>query len=236
MLNIQTKPLRTQQENHVANRSRTYSLLAEAYRYPDDAFRDQARHGDLYQALRTLFSDLPYPLAWIREEEKALRSLNHVKDDDIEVEFIRLFEAGPGSPPCPLLEGAYRESRRSIMRELILFYNHFGLSYAEGAQDERPDHICLEMEFLHYLTFKELHVVQKDSSCLSYLRAQKDFLERHPLSWVEKMAERIDRIKKNRTLDACQEVILFYWGLASLTVRFLKEDCRYLQAVLTEPV
>jgi DMSO reductase family type II enzyme chaperone len=233
MLNIHTQPLQTEEETCVANRSRLYSMLAEVFRYPDGAFRDQVRQGDMERALRVLLSGLPYPFEWIEEEEQALRLLDQVSDEDIEVEFIRLFEAGTGSPPCPLVEGTYRDDRRSILRELILFYNHFGLSFAEGAQDERPDHICFEMEFLHYLTFKELHAIQNGATSSSYLRAQRDFLERHPLRWVGKIAERIDRIKESLTEDACREVILFYWGLVQLTNRFLEEDCRYVQDRLT---
>jgi DMSO reductase family type II enzyme chaperone len=232
MLNTQTDPLQNERENHIANRSRLYSLLAESYRYPDEAFRTQARQGDMAGALGIVLCHLPYPFSWIGEEKKALTLLNQVKDEDIEVEFIRLFESGPGSPPCPLIEGAYRGDRRTVMRELILFYNHFGLSYAEGAQDERPDHLCLEMEFLHYLTFKELLAIQKGSDPSSYLRAQRDFLVRHPLNWVGKVAERMDRIKESLTGDARREVILFYRGLTKLTHRYLQEDCRYLQAML----
>ena len=234
MLNIQTNPLQTEQENRIASRSRLYSLLAEAYRYPDEAFRNQVRQGDLAGALGILLSNLPYPFGWIENEEETFRSLGQVKDEDIEVEFIRLFESGPGSPPCALIEGAYGEDRRVVMRELILFYNHFGLSYAEGAQDERPDHMCLEMEFLHYLTFKELHAIQQGHDASSYIRAQRDFLKRHPLCWTGKLVERMDRIKASLTEDACREVILFYRGLIKLTDRYIQEDFRYLQALLTD--
>ena len=231
MEDIQTTPLGTETERRSANRSRLYSIFAEAFRYPDESFRRQAKQGELVQALESLMSGLPYPFALEPRETKALRVPEWVADEDMEVEFVRLFESGPGGPPCPLVEGAWREDRKVVLRELILFYNHFGLSYAEGAQDERPDHVCLEMEFLHYLTFKEVHAAQAGADPSGYRRAQRDFLERHPLFWLEKVSERLAQILERLPEDACREVIAFYLDLVNLARRFLGEERSYLQTL-----
>ncbi|MFZ5569958.1 MAG: molecular chaperone TorD family protein [Thermodesulfobacteriota bacterium] len=229
-----TDQLKNQAEITTANRSRMYSLIAEIFRYPDEPFRRQAQNGDLEQALGRLTENLPYPFEWREKEKARLRGLATVSDENIEVEFIRLFEAGPGSPPIPLLEGLYREDRQAIFRELILFYNHFGLSYGEGSMEDRPDHICYQMEFLHFLTFKELMALQSDRDVFPYMRAEQDFLERHPLLWTGQLLESCRRLEKNLpdSEDACLEVFHFYEALFQLTHEFLAADCRYLKTLL----
>ncbi len=233
MEDIQSKPLSTEMERHSGNRSRLYSMFAEVYRYPDESFRRQTKQGDLVQALEALLAEIPYDFALEESERKGLTLPGWVEEEEIEVEFVRLFESGPGGPPCALVEGAWREDRKVVLKELILFYNHFGLSYAEGAQDERPDHICLEMEFLHYLTFKELQAMQTGADPSSYRRAQRDFLERHPLAWIGQVSERLEKIYERLPEDACHEAIVFYRELVKLTCRFLGADLAHLQTLLS---
>ena len=193
----------------------------------------KASEEELVQALEDLSTGLPYPFSLEQGERKGLTLPSWVEEEEIEVEFVRLFESGPGGPPCPLVEGAWKEDRKVVLKELILFYNHFGLSYAEGAQDERPDHICLEMEFLHYLTFKEVQAMQTGSDPSGYRRAQRDFLERHPVLWMKKVSERLDKIYERLSEDVCQEAIVFYRELVKFTCRFLGEEHAYLQTLLT---
>ncbi len=223
-----------QLQNHfeiaTANRSRMYAVIAEIFRYPAADFRKQARNGDLEQALRRLTDNLPYPFEWSETEKKNLRAVARVPDEDLEVEFIRLFEAGPGQPPLPLLEGLFREDRQAIFKELILFYNHFGLSYAEGSMEDRPDHLCYQVEFLHFLVFKELKALQAGRDQGPYLRAQKDFLERHPLPWLDLLLAKVSQMEQKLPPpeEACLEVFHFYAALLSLTHRFLHAEGRYL--------
>lgn len=229
---IQSGPLGTETERRAANRSRLYSIFAEVFRYPDGPFRRQAKDGELLEAFESLVGELPYPFALEEEDRQALRLPGSVAEEDLEVEFVRLFESGPGGPPCPLVEGAWREDRKVVMKELILFYNHFGLSYAEGAQDERPDHVCLEMEFLHYLTFKELQAVQTGADPSSYRRAERDFLERHPLAWMGKALARLEEILERLPEDACREAVAFYRGLVKLACRFFEQERSHLKTLL----
>ncbi len=231
---IVTDPLKNQAETTTGSRSRMYSVIAEMFRYPDELFRRQAKSGELEQALRRLTDNLPYPFEWRDTEKTGIRALAGAPDEEIEVEFIRLFEAGPGSPPIPMLEGLYREDRQAIFRELILFYNHFGLSYAEGSMEDRPDHLCYQMEFLHFLTFKELTALQNDRDVFPYLRAEQDFLERHPLVWINLLLENFRRLEKKlpRPEDVCLEVFRFYESAFQLTCRFLTMDRHYIQTLL----
>ena len=96
-----------------------------------------------------------------------------------------------------------------------------------------PDHICLEMEFLHYLTFKEVQALQTGRDPSSYRRAQRDFLARHPLGWMDKVSERLEKINERLPEDACREAIVFYRELVNLTCRFFSEERSYLRTLLS---
>ena len=230
---VLTEPVETGQENYTANRSKLYSLFAEAFRYPDDGFRRQVKNNDLEHSLSLLIKGLPYRVELDDSSLAPLRMLDDIEDEKIETEFIRLFEAGPGSPPCPLVEGLFREDRKAIFKELILFYNHFGLSYEEGSMEDRPDHLCYELEFLHFLTFKELLSVQKDEDASPYIRAQRDFLERHLISWIGKLLEKINELRENLPdpEDACIEVFEFYRGIIRLLHEFIQKDHGYVNSI-----
>jgi DMSO reductase family type II enzyme chaperone len=231
---IQLTDFQTQAERFIATRSGMYSLTAELFRYPDEMFRNQARDKSIETAIESLFKGLPYSMDWPERDRKALRVLEGVSDDDIEVEFIRLFEAGPGSPPCPLVEGLFRDDRKAILKELILFYNNFGLSYAEGSMEDRPDHICYQMEFMHFLSFKELHAIKGGKDAVPYLMAQRDFLRRHPLKWIGKLLDKMNQIAENPPDSdvACLPVFVFYQALIRVSLQFLVTDCDYLEALL----
>lgn len=226
-------PFKNRLESAIAGRSRLYALIAELFRYPNADMRRQMRSGAIIGALRALLENLPYPLAISSEAEKAIHAISSVTDTDIEVEFIRLFEAGPGSPPLPLLEGMFREDRKAIFKELILFYNHFGLSYAEGDMSDRPDHICYQMEFMHYLVYKELQSYQKEFDAAPYILAQKDFLDRHLLVWTNAASKKWDAISRQPPdpAEACLDVFHFYAALFRITCKFLNEDRQYLETI-----
>jgi DMSO reductase family type II enzyme chaperone len=76
------------------------------------------------------------------------------------------------------------------MEELTRFYNYFGLSVARG-KGELPDHVSTELEFMHFLVFKELTALQRGDDPLPYRRAQADFLERQLVSWLPALDARL---------------------------------------------
>ena len=223
--------IKNDKELSLANRSLMYSLFSDVFRYPDKDFREQVRNGDLESTFSSIAESLPYPYELSDDEKKSLRYSDELKDEDIEVEFIRLFEAGPGNPPCALVEGIYRESRRAVLKDLIIFYNHFGLSYEEGSRNDRPDHTSYEMEFLHYLTFLNLRAMQLEKNQDSYILAQRDFLEKHPIQWIGKMHEQVTKVYNGLVEGVNKEVIFFYKNLICLLERFVEADYGYIKSV-----
>lgn len=95
------------------------------------------------------------------------------------VEYTSAFDRSVSERACSLHEASYGdEDQSSLFEELTRFYTYFGLSRSEGA--ELPDHVAVELEFMHYLTHLEQHLDASRSKDLLSLRlAQRDFLTRH---------------------------------------------------------
>ncbi len=74
-----------------------------------------------------------------------------------------------------------------IMEELVRFYDYFGLRTLPG---DLPDHLCAELEFMHYLAFRETET--SGLAKRSYGLAQRDFLERHLCRWLPRLRLRLE--------------------------------------------
>ena len=115
-------------------------------------------------------------------------------DEEIAVEYTRLFEVGTSGPPCALYGGLYNDARMKTMEEAVRFYNHFGLTLSEDPR-ELPDHLTTQLEFLHFLAFREAEALHEGLDPGPYRRAQRDFVARHPGRWVPELLKRLERAK-----------------------------------------
>lgn len=173
------------EELNAAARSRLYRLLADGFLYPDRAFFSALNSGRYRDEVALACEPLAYDLA------PALDRLVACGDYvDFQADYLRLFEVGLGVPPCPLYSGIYRGGRKAVMEELTRFYNYFGLSVEQG-KGELPDHISTELEFMHFLAFKEAAALSRREDPVPYRRAQADFLERHLVSWLPALDDRL---------------------------------------------
>ncbi len=192
-------------------RSKCYALLASGYNVPGEEQFQQLSEGALVAALEEQRGELPYEFDWAIEPMPADWSR-----DEHEAEFLRLFEVGAGGPPCPLYGGVWSADRMRAMEEVMRFYKYFGLKLS----DERrvpPDHLATELEFLHYLTFRQA-AASLAQMAASYRRAQLDFIGRQPGRWVPKLKERLDGL----------EAPAFFTSLVDATARFLVADHKHL--------
>lgn len=110
------------------------------------------------------------------------------------------------------------------MEEAVRFYNHFGLTLAETPR-ELPDHLTTELEFLHFLAFREAEAREGGDDPGAFLRAQRDFLERHPGRWLPRLRERLEGL----------EPLPFFRELVICLERFVTHDARYLRAQAGAP-
>lgn len=177
-------------------RSRACAAFARLFEYPDAAGLDRIRSGataaDLVEALTSID-----PTLVAESDLEALRDVGP-SDDALAIEFTRLFEAGAsGTPPCPLYGGAYGSARMQNMEEVIRFYSHFGLELSDSPR-ELPDHLATQLEFLHFLAFREAEALDAGADPGPWQRAQRDFIARHPGRWVPELRSRAERLQPLR--------------------------------------
>ncbi len=203
-------------ERLAAARSESYRLLARAFTFPDAGQLGAIGSGVLAAAMREALESVDASLL----ESADWRALADAgAEDELAVEYTRLFEVGVSGPPCPLYGGLYGGARMKTMEEAVRFYNHFGLTLAEKPR-ELPDHLVTQLEFLHYLTFRETEALQQRRDAGPFRRAERDFLARHPGRWVPALRRRLDGERPPP----------FFRELTRLLERFLEHDHGWLVA------
>lgn len=204
-----------------AARSRVYRWFAQAFEYPDEDFSKAIRSGAFRRGLRQVLDavepGLARGIAWKRLAESG-------EADALELEYTRLFDVGIGGPPCPLYGGLYGGDRMKVMEEAVRFYNHFGLTISETRR-ELPDHLVTQLEFLHFLTFREAQALEQGGDASPLRRAQRDFVARHPGRWLPRLRERLKQ----------QNSMAFYDELFAALGRFLEHEQLQLAAAAGSP-
>jgi DMSO reductase family type II enzyme chaperone len=196
---------------HAGARSRVYAAFTEVFEYPDEEYFEAVRSGALAEALREVLENVDPSLF----EDADLEALSNAgeEEDDLAVEFTRLFDVGGSGPPCPLYGGLYGGARMKTMEEAVRFYNHFGLTLSESP------------EFLHFLAFREAQTLEQGDDPGAYRRAQRDFLARHLGRWIPKMREKMERA----------DPMPFFLELVRRLERFLASDGAHLVEVAGPP-
>lgn len=207
--------LQTASEQEAAARSRMYQLLMAAFAFPDREYFETVRDGTLAATLGDVCRALPYQLA---ADPAELGNVDGTYED-FESEYIRLFDVGTSGPPCPLYGGTYIGDRMKVMEDAVRFYNYFHL-HLSPQMHELPDHITTELEFLHYLTFREVEARQTGGDTGSLLRAERDFLARHLCKWTPKLQARLSKQTTNS----------FFPALIRFAVTFFATDQAYAAA------
>lgn len=228
-------------EAHPLVRSGIYRLLAQGFRYPTKELFGKSASGDFVQGILGLMSGLPHLNGIAAEEakpaERATKRLDGVSFEEFEVNYVRTFDVGFPEPPCPPYEGVHRKGteRTAVLLDVSEFYRHFGLgmSSEEGCR-ELPDHLSAELEFLHFLTFKEAQAREaagegagreKEELLRGYILAQKDFIERHLLAWVAAFAEKVGKASN----------VPLHGYLARIVAEFLRRERDLVADYLEEP-
>jgi DMSO reductase family type II enzyme chaperone len=201
-------------------RSRAYAAFAEMFGYPDKEYFEAVRSGTLAEALREVLANVDPSL--VEGGDGHWEALSNAGDgeDDLAVEFTRLFDVGASGPPCPLYGGLYGGARMKTMEEAVRFYNHFGLTLSDSPH-ELPDHLTTELEFLHFLAFREAQSLEQGDDPGAYRRAQRDFLARHLGRWIPKMRTKLEG----------EDPMPFFLELVRRLESFLMNDGAHLVAV-----
>ena len=139
----------------------------------------------------------------LKSSEKIFeKELNKLGRDMFQAEYVSLFELGVPEPPCPLREIAFREKESSLeikhitpntmitMPGLLLLLNLEEQYRSEGLEHQMypPDHLVVELEYMHYLATKEYKLLAEGriKDAMDIAKKEKVFLRTH-LGWVDKL-------------------------------------------------
>jgi DMSO reductase family type II enzyme chaperone len=201
-------------DNDITARTGVYQLLARLATSPDEDVWAGAVAGDWPKRLADAGRLLPFAFDF-----GVAPSLEGTSREDLEAEYLRLFEVGPGTggPPAPIFGGVYGGGdRMRKLEEVVRFYEYFGLH--ASPEDPRPaDHLSTELEFMKYLTYKEA-VTTSPRLGGSYRRAQHDFIVRQLAPWLP---EFVHRSEESRAAP------FYSWAVATIG-GFVAADAAYL--------
>jgi len=171
-------------------RSALYQLLSQSLAYPSGDAVQTLREADLPQAQEAA-DRLPAKLA-----SRLARLADEVRCRDaaqLQAEHRHIFShvMSQDAPPCETLYTAshlFQETNE--LSDIAGFYRAFGL---EPAEQERLDHISVELEFMQFLAYKEAYALLHHGEAKARLcrRAQRAFMRDHLGRWGLLFAQRL---------------------------------------------
>ncbi len=141
----------------------------------------------------------------------------------LQAEYSGMFEVGSQGPPVPIREDLQTGQRGGTREEVVRFYEYFDY-VLDGKFAWQPDHLSVELEFMHYLCFKEADA-KSDADALSFQLAQADFSERHLVGWVPQLAANVDALAAGslyaRVVAALRDFVVadHEWQMATIVER-----------------
>ncbi len=200
-------------------RNRVYALLATGFRYPDEEICSQLADGTYADAIANALAVCATDMAGGFQE--ILAGLQAATSrQELETAYISAFETNMPEPSVALYEGSHhlQGNKPELLLELKSFYRAFGLTMAESEND-LEDSLTAELEFMQFLTAKQAQAEDGSLDKLPYLRAQKDFLERHLAAWLPPLQAEAESKLKNP----------FYKALIALANHFVALDAKAVE-------
>jgi len=220
-------------------RAKVYKLLSDCYQSPDEKFPERMR--ELSGLLNALHPDIQLEVSDMSDRMDDADDM--VTPDGTEtgslleqlkVEHARLF-IGPFSLPVPPYGSMYMDKDEHLMADSTQDVHQWYLSEGiETAIKEMPDHICVELEFLYLLAYRELKAleaaerpddpVHADLAVPSaYRDKQRSFLEQHLGRWIPAFEKKVrEHAGEGHPVSAP------YRDLAAATRRFIAADLEEL--------
>ncbi len=144
--------------------------------------------------------------------------------DVLKRQYSGLFEVGSDGPPVSIREDIQTGQRAGTREDLVRFYDFFGYVLAERFA-WAPDHLSVELEFMHYLCYGE---AATEDDPASYQLAQADFAERHLVRWVPGFADKVAKAASDsiymRVTAALRDFILADYDWQSGTISNVEEN------------
>jgi len=207
------------EQSAAAARSRVYQLLGTSFSYPSNPGTHAELHGaTMLMKISDALGELPYALPI--SVTTACADMTSCSSADVEGLYLSLFDRSVARAAFSMHECEYVSStQQALWEELSRFYDHFGLDLQNGHMKESADHLLLELEFLHYLTFLEAGAAVDKQP---FVAAQRDFLTRHLAIWIPKFCTEV----RNTNTEGP------YRLLATILEAFIKADVVYLDEIV----
>lgn len=217
--------------NMRVQRGDLFKLLAACFYEPDKELFLQER---LCENLASLFAGLhcEEPVAVAQRMKKALIESTQ---EELQVEHARLF-VGPFELVAPPYGSVYLETAKRLMGDSTLvvqkMYQEAGLSLETK---EAPDHIALELEFMHYLCFCEVDAASRGKSgeASTFAEAQAEFMHRFLGPWIPDFCKDIRNGTDNRfyslladCLEGFTSEMISHYGTAPFPQPEERHACR----------
>ncbi len=188
------------------NRSKIYLLISWSMLYPeDDEFLDYLQSGEFVEDGRSALESLRSALGSAggeRAKQKVASLLKHFdliekwiaaecvnwQLSDLQGEHRRVF-SNVITLDCPPYETLFGNdhvfAQSHVMGDIAGFYKAFGLELSRDIH-ERLDHLSVELEFMHFLAYKESYSRCHDGADKTQIvvDAQKKFVKNHIGRWV----------------------------------------------------
>ncbi len=191
------------------SRSTVYELLSYCYGEPETGFLDFMKDGGFFENMINGLRFHPQLRKGILED------LHTMIDEAIRIDMealVRNYNIIVSPEKNLLYEGNYHHPFNAYeeMADIAGFYRAFGFDF----NNERPDHICLELEFMRILSLKEAMALQEgnEERLEITLEAEKGFLLSHLSRWTEALHE-------------MTEAIPFYGTLGRFLRKWIEMEC-----------
>lgn len=130
----------------------------------------------------------------IESAKSFFQDFRKLKYEEVEASYIELFSANFPHLPCPPYGSLFLSFEGLMQLEEMLaikkFYHKYGIDIDESF-DDLPDHLCVELEFLQILCFRE-DEAEKMGDCelvASVRTVQAEFLDRFLLPFAARISE-----------------------------------------------
>ncbi|ACX52979.1 hypothetical protein Adeg_1899 [Ammonifex degensii KC4] len=185
------------EQKRVLHLSMAFKLAALGFSYPTPVLQELVRTRALLEIFTMAIQDRDPAVAEMAREWATATRIWERPLDEIQALYTAIFDVGYPEPPCPPYAGIYLPGglafpgpRPQLLAELMDRYRRWGLDLTH----ELPDHIGVELEFMHFLLTRWLEGLDRDDRTLVCdVRQEGDWFVAHLQEWLPAFRARLAR-------------------------------------------
>lgn len=205
-------------KENAIRRAQLYGFLAEALLYPRQNWAEDENWTEEMVLVSAIIDQLDFVQEELDISRITLSELQAIHRHTFGAAGSLCYETEYGLPH------EYRQSQE--MADIAGFYQAFGFKTG-GDVPERPDHVAVELEFMHVMALKEAYALESGSTehveiCVE---AQAQFLKDHLGRWIDLFAQSV----AHNAPDS------LFVAVARFASRFIQADAGRLGVDLEQP-